>query len=94
MENLLYNLDSVEVSYGDNILNSVIQVNERIEEIIQQSKTNQYNDFEKNETVDRIQKLVDLNQRIQEELQKQLERLHQLDLGLMTSLDLPYTQEG
>jgi hypothetical protein len=94
MKNLLFSLDSVEVSYGDNVLNSVIQINERIDDIILFSQNNQLNDFEKNETSDRIQKLVTLNQSIQQELQKQLEKLHQVELGLMSTVDLPQTQEG
>lgn len=94
MKDLLYNLDSVEVSYGDNLLNSVVQINERIEDILRQSETTKFNDFEKNETAGRIQKLVELNQRIQKELQKQLEKLHQMDLGLISSLDLPETQHS
>jgi uncharacterized protein with PhoU and TrkA domain len=89
MKSLLYSLDSTEVSYGDNILNSVIQVNERIDEITSQLKKNQFNDFEKNETAERIQKLISLNHDIQKELEKQIEKLHQIDLALTTSLDLP-----
>jgi hypothetical protein len=86
MKDLLYNLDSVEVSYGDNILNSVVQVNEQIEEILRQRQTSDFNGFEKSETADRIQKLVDLNQKVQKELQKQLEKLHKMELSLMTTL--------
>jgi len=86
MKDLLYNLDSVEVSYGDNILNSVVQVNEQIEEILRQRQTSNFNGFEKSETADRIQKLVDLNQKVQKELQKQLEKLHKMELSLMTTL--------
>jgi hypothetical protein len=86
MKDLLYNLDSVEVSYGDAILNAVIQLNERIDEISGQQTTNQFNGFEKSETADRIQKLVELNQRIQKELQKQVEKLHKMELSLMTTL--------
>jgi len=86
MKDLLYNLDSVEVSYGDAILNAVIQLNERIDEISSQRKTSQFNGFEKSETADRIQKLVELNQRIQKELQKQVEKLHKMELSLMTTL--------
>lgn len=86
MKDLLYNLDSVEVSYGDAILNAVILLNERIDEISGQRKTTQFNGFEKSETADRIQKLVELNQRIQKELQKQVEKLHKMELSLMTTL--------
>jgi hypothetical protein len=76
----------VEVSYGDYILNSVVQVNEQIEEILRQRQTSDFNGFEKSETADRIQKLVDLNQKVQKELQKQLEKLHKMELSLMTTL--------
>lgn len=86
MKDLLYNLDSVEVSYGDAILSAVIQLNERIDEISSQRETSQFNGFEKSETADRIQKLVELNQRIQKELQKQVEKLHKMELSLMTTL--------
>ncbi len=86
MKDLLYNLDSVEVSYGDAILNAVIQLNERIDEISNQHQTSEFNGFEKGETADRIQKLVELNQRIQKELQKQVEKLHKMELSLMTTL--------
>ncbi len=86
MKDILYNLDSVEVSYGDAILNAVIQLNERIDEISSQRQTSEFNGFEKSETADRIQKLVDLNQKIQKELQKQVEKLHKMELSLMTTL--------
>ena len=86
MKDLLYNLDSVEVSYGDAILNAVILLNERIDEISGQRKTTQFNGFEKSETADRIQKLVELNQRIQKELQNHVEKLHKMELSLMTTL--------
>lgn len=93
MKDLLFNLDSVEVSYGDNVLNSVIQINERIDDIVKLVESNSLNDFEKSESADRIQKLVTLNQQIQKELQKQLEHLHQFELGLTSNIELPYTQE-
>jgi len=89
MKDLLFNLDSVEVSYGDNILNSVVLVNERIDEITRQFEKVELNDFEKNQMADRLKKMIDLNHAIQEELEKQIEKLHQIELGLTSSIDLP-----
>jgi len=78
MKDLLYNLDSVAVSYGDNVLTSIIQVDERINEIVDFFKSDDFNDFEKTETADRLQKILDLNRDIRTELEKQEQRVSAL----------------
>lgn len=79
MENLKFNLDSVEVSYGDNVLTSVIQIDERISSIASYIHThNESNDFEKTETIDRLNKLIELNHKIQKELEAQVLKINNL----------------
>jgi len=78
MKDLLYNLDSVAVSYGDNVLTSIIQVDERINEILDFFKSDDFNDFEKAETADRLQKILDLNRDIRTELEKQEKKVSTL----------------
>jgi hypothetical protein len=83
MKDLLYNLDSVEVSYGDNLLNAAIQINERITEIQQYLENDAvFNEFEKSETAGRLNKLVDLNNAIQSELEKQLIKIEEIKSSL------------
>jgi hypothetical protein len=79
MENLKFNLDSVEVSYGDNTLTSVIQIDERISDIANYLRThNDFNDFEKTEIIDRLNKLIELNQKIQQELEEQVQKINNI----------------
>ncbi len=82
MKDLLYNLDSVAVSYGDNALTSIIQIDERINEIVNFFKSDKFNDFEKTETADRLQKIIDLNKDVRTELQKQETKLAELKYQL------------
>ncbi|PZR36578.1 MAG: hypothetical protein DI538_13770 [Azospira oryzae] len=78
MKDLLYNLDSVASSYGENALPSIIQIDERINDIVSFFKSDHFNDFEKTETADRLQKLIDLNKDVRTELQKQEKKLTEL----------------
>ncbi len=79
MKNILYNLDSIDVSYGDNVLNTVIQINERINDIVeQQEHIHSLNDFEKTQIAERLSKLIDLNRKIQRELAEQADKIAQL----------------
>lgn len=78
MKDLLYNLDSVSVSYGDNALTSIIQIDERINEIVNFFKLDNFNDFEKTETADRLEKILSLNRDIRAELEKQDKKLMDL----------------
>ncbi|MBT1707128.1 hypothetical protein KK062_02785 [Fulvivirgaceae bacterium PWU5] len=79
MENLKFNLDSVEVSYGDNALTSIVQIDERISGITNYLRThNELNDFEKTEIIDRLNKLIELNHKIQEELEAQVQKINDI----------------
>lgn len=79
MENLKFNLDSVEVSYGDNALTTIIQIDERISDIAKYLRThNEFNDFEKTETIDRLNKLIELNHKIQQELEAQVQKINDI----------------
>ncbi|MBT1688794.1 hypothetical protein [Dawidia soli] len=79
MENLKFNLDSVEISYGDNALTSIIQIDERISDITTYLRThNDFNDFEKTEIIDRLNKLIELNQKIQQELEAQVQKINDI----------------
>lgn len=86
MQNILYNLNSVEESYGESTLTGVIQIHERISDIVMyvDLKSAYLNDYEKEETKDRLNKLIDLNRKIRTELEKQEE-----DLMTATSKLLP-----
>lgn len=79
MENLKFNLDSVEVSYGDNVLTSIVQIDERISGIANYLRQhNEFNDFEKTETIDRLNKLIELNHKIQQELEAQVQKINDI----------------
>lgn len=83
MKNLLYNLNSVEESYGDSALTTIIQINERIDDISNAfTKSEPINDFLVEEFSGRIEKLIELNQKIQEELKMQEIKLRQIHMGL------------
>ncbi|SKC86405.1 hypothetical protein [Ohtaekwangia koreensis] len=86
MQDILYNLNSVEESYGESGLTGIIQIYERISEISMYIDMNsiQLNDFEKEETKDRLNKLIELNRKIRSELEKQEEELMNASLKLMT----------
>lgn len=76
MENLLFNLGSVEVSYGDSALTTVVQINERINDIatyLQEHR--EFNNFEKTQLADRLTKLIDLNLQVQHELATQTQKI-------------------
>jgi len=83
MENLLFNIDSVEVSYGDNALTSIVQINERIQDIERYlHEHHNFNDFEKSQLIDRLSKLEDLNRQVQRELVSQTNKLAELKSSL------------
>jgi hypothetical protein len=76
MENLLYNLDSAESSYGDNLLTAVIQVDERISSIDAfAEEVNLRTDFDRTEIKERIDKIIRLNKNVQMELERQVQKL-------------------
>jgi hypothetical protein len=85
MKNLLYNLDSIEVFYGDVALNSTIQIDERITDAAEALQDNQFNDFEKDQIAGRLDKLVLLNIKIQSELEAQIEKLNAIKGALKHS---------
>jgi hypothetical protein len=79
MENLLYNLDSVESSYGSSLITAIIQRDERISDISGfLSEDPALNDFERSELVDRLNKLIELNRNAQMELERQAQKLESL----------------
>ena len=79
MENLLYNLDSVESSYGGSLVTGIIQIDERIGDISGYlSEDPALNDFERSELADRLNKLIELNRSAQMELERQAQRLELL----------------
>ena len=83
MENLLFNLDSLESSYGENLLTGVIQLDERIsgiENFLQAD--HKLNDFERTETEDRLRKLIVLNRNIQLELERQAQKLELVKINV------------
>jgi len=79
MENLLYNLDSLESSYGSSLITAIIQLDERISDISGfLSEDPVLNDFERSELVDRLNKLIDLNRHAQMELERQAQKFESL----------------
>ncbi|RAV98740.1 hypothetical protein [Pseudochryseolinea flava] len=88
MKNLVYNLNSVEASYGESTLTSVVQIFERLDEIHKQLKQQDQeplNDFLKEEYTGRLEKLLELNMRIQHELQAQEELIQRTRANLQVS---------
>lgn len=76
MENLLYNLDSAEASYGENLLTAVIQIDERISDIdAVTEEVKLKSDFDRMEIKDRIDKIIRLNKNVQMELERQVQKL-------------------
>ena len=77
MVNILYNLNSVERSYGEATLTTVVQIHERINNMVEYliHHNTDLNDYEKEELAFRLDKLVKLNQKIVGELEKQAETL-------------------
>lgn len=89
MTDLLYNIDSVEVAYGDNALNCVVQIQERITDIAEYIQTHdELNDFEKTQLEDRLNKLIDLNVKVQEELQDQIEKINAIIGNVSTTVKI------
>lgn len=82
MKDLLYNFDSIEISYGDNALTSIVQIDERISDIAQALEATQLNDFEKEQIAARVDKLIFLNYKIQKELELQIVKLKDLKEGM------------
>jgi hypothetical protein len=85
MENIRYNLDSLEVSYGNNVLNSVTLLNERLIDLREGTlkQLNELDNFQRVEISDRVFKLIKLNQAIQAELQNQIALLNGLEAKLL-----------
>jgi hypothetical protein len=84
MKNLLYNFNSVEESYGESALTTVVQINERIDEIADSfPESEPINDFLIEEFTGRIDKLIELNQKIQEELREQEAKLRRVNAELL-----------
>ena len=84
MKNLLYNLNSVESSYGEVTLTNVIQIFERVDNIAE-SATAQltgFTDFDKEELTGRLDKLIALNLKVRSELRKQEMLLLAVKMGL------------
>lgn len=76
MENLLYNLDSAEASYGENLLTAVIQLDERISSIDTFTEDVKLRtDFDRMEIKDRIDRIIRLNKNVQMELERQVQKL-------------------
>jgi hypothetical protein len=84
MVNILYNLNSVEQSYGEATLTTVVQIDERINGMVEyvMHHNNDLNDFEKDELAFRVDKLISLNRQIAAELEKQAETLRNMKKNL------------
>jgi hypothetical protein len=85
MKDLRYNLNSVEASYGEATLTSVVQIFERLDEISAQlshEDAEPLNDFLREEYNGRVEKLLELNLHIQHELQAQEELLQRARANL------------
>jgi hypothetical protein len=79
MENLLYNLDSLESSYGSSLITAIIQLDERIGDLSGfLAEDPSLNDFERTELVDRLNKLIELNRNAQMELERQAQKFELL----------------
>lgn len=79
MENLLYNLDSLESSYGSSLITAIIQLDERIGDLSGfLAEDPALNDFERTELVDRLNKLIELNRNAQMELERQAQKFELL----------------
>lgn len=85
MKNLLYNLNSVEESYGEVTLTNVVQIFERVNDIIESIAVQlpELTDFEKEELSGRLEKLMALNLKIRSELAKQELLLHNVKAKLL-----------
>jgi hypothetical protein len=89
MKDLLFNFNSIEVSYGDDALNTVIKIDERINDLKSSlQRHDSINDFEKSEWNDRLNKLIALNENIQGELRKQVEKLKMIPAALEKKAEL------
>ena len=89
MEDLNFNLDSIETWYGENVLTSVIQIDERIQDLASHFQLQEsLNDFERLQVVDRLHKIAALNKKIQDELALQMQKLNQAEESL-TSIITP-----
>jgi len=83
MENLLFNLDSAEASYGENVLTTVIQIDERISGIAEfVDKDKNHNDFELSEVTERLDRLIRKNRDVQMELERQVQRIEYVKQNL------------
>lgn len=79
----MFNLDSVESSYGENVLTTVIQIDERISDIAEfVDKNRNHNDFERSEVTDRLDRLIQRNRNAQMELERQVQRIEYIKLNL------------
>lgn len=84
MKNLLFNLNSVETSYGDVTLPNVIQIFERVDNIAESANAQLtgFTDFDKEELSGRLDKLIALNLKVRSELRKQEMLLHAVKMEL------------
>jgi hypothetical protein len=84
MKNLLYSLNSVEESYGEVTLTNVVQIFERVNDIVESAtvQLNSLSDFEREELTGRLDKLIALNLKVRSELRKQELKLDSLKMKL------------
>jgi hypothetical protein len=84
MKNLLYSLNSVEESYGEVTLTNVVQIFERVNDIVEAAtvQLDGLSDFEKEELTGRLEKLIALNLKVRSELRKQELKLDSLKMKL------------
>ncbi len=80
MKDLLFNVNSIESWYGENVLTSVVQIYERINAIKDHLSENDklLNDFEKKQFADKLDKLIELNKRIQQDLEQQYQTIEKI----------------
>lgn len=89
MKDLLYILNSLEEFYGETTLTSVIQADERVQNLMSTISSQNLNGYELEELADRLSKLVTLNSKVREELEKQARTLEEARLKM-----LPFAQRA
>lgn len=79
MKNLIFNLNSAETSYGENLLTAVIQLDERISDLEEYQEREQLRtDFDRTEIKNRLAKIISLNKNVQMELERQAQKLEHI----------------
>jgi len=87
MENVYFNLDSIESSYGENILTAVIQIDERISDLESFfEKDESLNGFERLQVVEKLDKINVLNDKIHGELALQIQRIIKIQQSLKPAI--------